>query len=178
MFHTWAWLLVENPFVKYDCMSNTTLGQKKTAKSHTSPIFFWSKKNRKGSYFVVLKENSKDQLGDNCIQNLYLGRYLVGYTVGNLVLKKILNMVIPILMHFCSFVSNPSVASPIMGHVTQRNVTYLMTSNCFLQYIAEYTVANVWGYPIRRRVTKASALEYLMALQYVNSRLNHACIAI
>ena len=26
------------------------------------------------------------QLGDNCIQNLHLGRYIVGYTVGNLVL--------------------------------------------------------------------------------------------
>ena len=25
-------------------------------------------------------------LGDNCIQILYLGRYIVGYTVGNLVL--------------------------------------------------------------------------------------------
>ena len=61
-------------------------------------------------------------LGDNCIQNFHLGRYIVGYTVGNLVLRrrvsgavnviserifddlppkmKILNMVIPILMHY------------------------------------------------------------------------------
>ena len=57
-------------------------------------------------------------LGDNCIQFFYLGRYIVGYTVGNLVLRrrvsgavkrdfrdippqmKILNMVIPILMHY------------------------------------------------------------------------------
>ena len=61
-------------------------------------------------------------LGDNCIQNVHLGRYIVGYTVGNLVLQgrvsgavkrdlriisddippemKILNMVIPILMHY------------------------------------------------------------------------------
>ena len=60
-------------------------------------------------------------LGDNCIQNFHLGRYIVGYTVGNLVLgevyaetlnvifesisddippqMKILNTVIPILMH-------------------------------------------------------------------------------
>ena len=67
------------------------------------------------------------KLGDNCIQNFHLGRYIVGYMVGNLVLRrrpsgavkldfgttisdniipemKILNMVIPILMHFCSFV--------------------------------------------------------------------------
>ena len=28
------------------------------------------------------------ELGDNCIQNFYLGRYIVGYTVGNLCQKK------------------------------------------------------------------------------------------
>ena len=28
------------------------------------------------------------KLGDNCIQNLHLGRYIVGYTVGNLVLRR------------------------------------------------------------------------------------------
>ena len=27
-------------------------------------------------------------LGDNCIQNFHLGRYIVGYTVGNLVLRR------------------------------------------------------------------------------------------
>ena len=30
-------------------------------------------------------------LGDNCIQNFYLGRYIVGYTVGNLVLRRCVN---------------------------------------------------------------------------------------
>ena len=29
-----------------------------------------------------------DHLGDNCIQNFHLGRYIVGYTVGNLVLRR------------------------------------------------------------------------------------------
>ena len=38
-----------------------------------------------------------------------------------------------------------------------------MTSG-FLQYIAGYTVANLWRYPITRRVAFASALEYLMKL--------------
>ena len=64
------------------------------------------------------------KLGDNCIQNFHLGRYIVGYTIGNLVLRrggrgalkrdfrtyiwrytsqmKILKMVIPIIMFFCS----------------------------------------------------------------------------
>ena len=27
-------------------------------------------------------------LGDNCIQNFHLGRYIVGFTVGNLVLRR------------------------------------------------------------------------------------------
>ena len=27
-------------------------------------------------------------LGDNCIQNFHIGRYIVGYTVGNLVLRR------------------------------------------------------------------------------------------
>ena len=26
--------------------------------------------------------------GDNCIQNFHLGRYIVGYTIGNLVLRR------------------------------------------------------------------------------------------
>ena len=31
---------------------------------------------------------SFNHLGDNCIQNFHLGRYIVGYTVGNLVLRR------------------------------------------------------------------------------------------
>ena len=38
---------------------------------------------------------------------------------------------------------------------------YVMTSD-LRRYIAEYTVANFWRYPIRRRVTYASALEWLL----------------
>ena len=35
------------------------------------------------------KENQNTcYLGDNCIQNFHLGRYIVGYTVGNLVLRR------------------------------------------------------------------------------------------
>ena len=36
--------------------------------------------------FGYYKEQS--QLGVNCIQNFHLGRYIVGYTVGNLVLRR------------------------------------------------------------------------------------------
>ena len=31
---------------------------------------------------------SDKHLGDNCIQNFHLGRYIVGYTVGNFVLRR------------------------------------------------------------------------------------------
>ena len=39
---------------------------------------------------LILEEQSDLvlQLGDNCIQNFHLGRYIVGYTVGNLVLQQ------------------------------------------------------------------------------------------
>ena len=100
------------------------------------------------TYKPKANEKLVSQLGDNCIQNFHLGRYIVGYTVGNLV-----------LMHFCSFVSNRSFESPMKRHVIQRNMTLLMTSNYYLQNITGYTVANFWRYPIRCRVTKASALE-------------------
>ena len=41
---------------------------------------------------------------------------------------------------------------------TNEKRRYVMMSD-LRQYIAEYTVANFWRYPIRRRVTYASALE-------------------
>ena len=62
-------------------------------------------------------------LGDNCIQNVHLGRYIICYMVGNFVLRrrfsrtikhiiddipsqmKILNIVIPILINFLTFVN-------------------------------------------------------------------------
>ena len=43
---------------------------------------------------------------------------------------------------------------------------YVMTSD-LRQYIAEYTVANFWRYPIRRRVTYASALELSVSVYVV-----------
>ena len=51
---------------------------------------------------------------------------------------KIVNMVIPILMHICILVSNWSIASGIKSHVIQRNVTESMSSNYVPQYVAGY----------------------------------------
>ena len=36
---------------------------------------------------MTLKKDGSIKLGDNCIQNFHLGRCIVGYTVGNLVLR-------------------------------------------------------------------------------------------
>ena len=37
-------------------------------------------------FYITLFETS--DLGDNCIQNVHLGRYIVGYMVGNFVLRR------------------------------------------------------------------------------------------
>ena len=37
---------------------------------------------------VAVAFASAIKLGDNCIQNFHLGRYIIGYTVGNLVLRR------------------------------------------------------------------------------------------
>ena len=61
---TGARLFVENPFVEYDCKSNTTLGRKKRPKATLGRFFFMKEvrhlveKNRQidqVSYFAVLK---------------------------------------------------------------------------------------------------------------------------
>ena len=49
-----------------------------------------------------------------------------------------------------------------------EKLRYVMTSD-LRQYIAEYTVANFWRYPIRRRVTYASALEFLIIVGNAHS---------
>ena len=89
----------------------------------------------KVSYITYNMVPEQSQLGDNCIQNFHFGRSILGYTVRNLVLQwrasgavkrdfgiyiwwytspnKCLNMVIPILMHFCSFLSIWSNLSPM-----------------------------------------------------------------
>ena len=72
--------------------------------------------NNKGTDQTVHPRSMISKLGDNCIQHFHLGRYIVGLTVGNLVLQWQANMVIPILMGFYSLDSNWSVASCIKPH--------------------------------------------------------------
>ena len=76
------------------------------------------------------------KLGDNCILIFhFLGRLSSERISDDIPPQmKILNTVIPILMHFCSLSSNSSVAS--------RTSSNEVTSSYFRQYIAGYTVAN------------------------------------
>ena len=46
------------------------------------------------------------------------------------------------------------------------------------RYITEYTDANSWRYPIRRRVTFASALEFSMIASSANMKLFYAAYTI
>ena len=80
---------------------------------------------------------------------------------------KILNMVIPIRMHFLTFIrqrhsilhQTEALSATQNSYVNQSQATLLLTSVLW-RYIAEYTDANSWRYPIiRRRISFASALE-------------------
>ena len=102
--------------------------------------------------------NSESDLGDNCIQNFHLGRYIIGYTVGNLVLRR--RASIALKRDFQTYIRRytsqndifeygyPHSNAPLQlllklerckplnaaRHPTKCDV--IMTSNCFLQYIA------------------------------------------
>ena len=121
-------------------------------------------------------------LGDNCIQNVNLGRYIISYMVVNFVLNvisdhitddippqmKILLMVIPILIHFLTFIhqrhsilhQTKALSAMYNNYVNQSQATSLMMLVLW-RYITECTGTNSWRYPIRCRVTFASALEWI-----------------
>ena len=70
-----AWLTVSNVFCEsssFGCFSNFHL-----------IISLWFSNFKNNTLFLIFK-----QLGDNCIQNVHLGRYIVGYMVGNFVLRR------------------------------------------------------------------------------------------
>ena len=41
-----------------------------------------------GEAYFSTNKGTAIQLGDNCIQNFHLARYIVGYTIRNLVLRR------------------------------------------------------------------------------------------
>ena len=121
------------------------------------------------------------ELGDNCIPNIHLGRYVVGYMVGNFVLRRRVsgavkrffrpynrwytypnenfeygyphsNALFNIYSTKHSFLHQTEAPSATQNnYVNQSQATSLMTS-VLRRYIAEYTDANSSRYPIRRRV--------------------------
>ena len=110
-------------------------------------------------------------LGDNCIQMFHLGRYIVGYTVGNFVLRRRVSGAVkhdfrPYIRRYTSpnekfeygyphsnvffnfytskticFEQNVSFVSDVNHYVDQSLATMLLTSG-FRRYIAGYSVAN------------------------------------
>ena len=110
-------------------------------------------------------------LGDNCIQIFHLGRYIVGYTVGNFVLRRRVSGAVkhdfqPYIRRYTSpnekieygyphsnvifnfytsetlyFVQNVSFVSDVNHYIDQSLATLLLTSD-FRRYITGYTVAN------------------------------------
>ena len=120
---------------------------------------------------LVEFHNAVDHLGDNCIQIFHLGRYIVGYTVGNFVLRRRVSGAVkhdfrPYIRRYTSpnekfeycyphsnvlfnfytsktfyFVQNVSFVSAVNHYVDQSLATLLLTSG-FRRYIAGYTVAN------------------------------------
>ena len=82
---------------------------------------------------------------------------------------KILNMVIPILVHFCSLNSNWIHVERYKPHVIQRNVTQLMMSNYFRQYITGYKLPQI----LRRRMSGAVKRDFRPYIQrYTSSNKN------
>ena len=103
-------------------------------------------------------------LVDNCIQNFHLGRYIVGYTVGNFVLRRRASGAVKrdfqtYIRRYTSPNENFELGYPHSNallqfrlkferckphnaahHPTKYDVIYDV--KCFLQYIPGYTVAN------------------------------------
>ena len=138
----------------------------------------WSYSLVFGVIYNLLKNK---QLGDNCIQSFHLGRYIVRYTVGNLVLWRRVSGDVKrdfrtYIRRYTSQNENfeyvyPHSNAPLQFylnferyrphkaacHLTKCDVINDVNPY-FQQYIAGYTVANCCRYPIRRRVTKSNAL--------------------
>ena len=118
----------------------------------------------------------------------HFGRYIVGYTVRNLALRRRASGAVK--RDFWSYIrrytspnenfgygyphSNALLLFPLKLercnlHKAARQPTIcdvINDVNNFRRYIAGYTVANFWRYPMRRRVTKSSALEFMILLKY------------
>ena len=126
----------------------------------------------RSSFITYLKVNkSKLKLGDNCIQIFHLGRYIVGYTVGNFFTRRRVSGAVkhdfrPYIRQYTSpnkkfeygyphsnalfnfytsktlyFVQNVRFFSDVNHYIDQSLAMLLLTSG-FRRYITGYTVAN------------------------------------
>ena len=98
------------------------------------------------------------ELEDTCIQNFHLGRYIVGYTVGNLVLRRRAREYgYPhsyALLQFCLKLERCRSHNSAC-HPTECNV--INGVKLFRAVYSSIYCRKSLSYPIRRRVTKANA---------------------
>ena len=121
-------------------------------------------------------------LGDNYIQNFHLGRYIVRYTIWNLGLWRHASWDVkrdfrPYIQQYTSpnvnfeygcrhsngFLSFCLKLERCKPQKAARHPTICDVINDVKLFPTVYTVANFWRYPIRRRVIKSSAFEFIMA---------------
>ena len=136
--------------------------------SHT-PKFHGSGKAKKNEH----------ELGDNCIQNFHLWRYIVGYTVGNF-RRYIRRYTSPyenfeygyphsnVLLQFLLELEHCKLHKAI-HHPTKYDII-----NDVKQYPTVYL--HFWRYPIRCRFTKASALEFAIIFFSISFYICFGCL--
>ena len=171
---------------------------------HNVKFSFWVSiyysKNSQSSWGICHSDCIRVKLGDNCIQNFNLGRYILGCTVGNLVLRRRASGVGNLVLRLrASGAVKRDFRTYIRRYTsTNENFEYgyshsnalrhfdLKFEHCKLHLAARHptkgdviddvklfpTVSNFWRYPIRRRVTNTSSLEsYFVVLQAIEGAI-------
>ena len=106
--------------------------------------------------FTCFIEVSND-LGDDCIQNFHFGRYIVGYTVGNLVLRRRANGTVK--RDFRTYITSPN-----------KNFEYgYLHSNVLLQF--DLKLERCKPYKATRHQTKCGVIDDVKLFPTVYRRI-------
>ena len=100
-----------------------------------------------------------NQLGENCIQIFIWGVYHRIYGRKSRFTAPLMRPSPNENFEYCNPHSNELLQFYLHFEHSKLHEAAAHLTECFRQYITGYTVAKFWPYPIRRRVTKASALE-------------------
>ena len=84
-----------------------------------------------------------NHLGENCIQNFHLGRYMVGYTIGNLVLRQGMYFSKKtVKMNYDALTSRGCQCPAAYNHLTTDEKRHYVMTSGLRQFIVGYAVAN------------------------------------